>query len=203
MGQSLYDRVFGTTHVQGILPRFEDSLLTNFTELDGSILPIRSEGTGFTIPGLCGALSDLVNALLCRGHLDHIARRMFAIFRQECVRLDVKTGELTLEGLVGADNMDPGNYKLINGSILPMLRYVAGEYGDEELRQACGEAVKKTLGQLTTDTGATRVGAASSDAVNSGNVRGALLRHQDWKRLIAEVSFLHSHLIETPLTFSV
>ncbi len=75
-GQVIYDRVFNTQHAKLLLGKFEESLNVNFTEPDGSILPIRSQLTGFTIPGICGALTDLVNALLYRGHLDHVARRM-------------------------------------------------------------------------------------------------------------------------------
>lgn len=187
-GQVIYDRVFGTHHAKDILPLFEESLNTNFTEEDGSILPIRSEITGFTIPGLCGALTDLVNAVLCRGHMDHIARRMWAIFRHECVLMDGHGG-LELKGLMGADKIDPGNYQSNKDGILPMLAYVAGEYGDEEVRKAALAVLNTSVGKYTTETGATALNKdRCSNSMNSCMVRSSLLRKDDWKSLISTVS---------------
>lgn len=197
-GQVIYDRVFGTDSAEKILPAFEASLTSNFTEPDGSILPIRSELTGFTIPGLCGALSDLVNALLCRGHLDHIAQRMWAIFRHECVQFD-PDGELKLVGLVGADKIDPGNYSSNEYSLFTMLGYVAGEYGDEKVRLGAKKVVENKIGKYTTATGATALNKERSSAsTNSCNVRASLLRHEDWKNLISKVTlkfFRTQHVI--------
>ncbi|KAI0126982.1 hypothetical protein BJ170DRAFT_630661 [Xylariales sp. AK1849] len=183
-GQVLYDRVFNQNHSKKLLPIFEESLNANFTEEDGSIIPIRSELTGFTLPGLCGALSDLVNALLCRGHLDHIARRMWAIFKHECVRFN-EGGEVELAGLVGADKIDPGNYKPNPFAIYTHLAYVAGEYGDEKTRKAAIQVIHKNIGTRITETGAVALKKdAASFAVNTGLVRGHLLRHEDWKNLV-------------------
>lgn len=187
VGQALYDRVFNQNHTKELLPRFEESLNANFTEEDGSIIPIRSELTGFTIPGLCGALSDLVNALLCRGHLDHIARRMWAIFRHECVRFN-KKGEVELIGLVGADKMDPGSYKANPYAIYTHLAYVAGEYGDEKIRKAAIAVIHKNIGKRTTETGAIALKKENASfSVNTGLVRAHLLRNEDWKNLINKV----------------
>lgn len=186
-GQVLYDRVYGTNHLNGVIDKFEQSLDENFTETDGSILPIRSALTGFTIPGLCGALTDCFNALLCRGYLDHIARRMWCIFRHECVRLDSKTGELRFEGLVGADQMDPGTYKHSEYNIYSIVSIVAGEFGDEKLRVAAIDALKKNVGLETTETGAKRLTAAKASLnMNSCMVRGVLLRCEDWKNLVSK-----------------
>tara|TARA_R110002003_G_scaffold55_8_gene5016 strand:- start:3006 stop:4280 length:1275 start_codon:yes stop_codon:yes gene_type:complete len=188
-GQALYDRVFGTTHTKKLLPIFEESLDANFTEQDGSIIPIRSELTGFTIPGLCGALTDLVNALLCRGHLDHVARRMWAIFRHECVRFNEK-GEVELEGLVGADKMDPGSYKPSPFAIYSHVAYVAGEYGDEKTRKSAIRILHKNIGTRTTETGAVALKKeGASFSVNTGLARAHLLRNGDWKNLVTKVCY--------------
>jgi hypothetical protein len=187
-GQVLYDRVYSTGHLKGVIEKFERSLDENFTEPDGSILPIRSALTGFTIPGLCGALTDCFNALLCRGYLDHVARRMWSIFRHECVRLDPKTGDLRFEGLVGADQMDPGTYKHSEYNIYAIMSIVAGEFGDEKLRNAALDALKKNVGLETTETGAHRLTAAKASLnMNSCMVRGAILRCEDWKNLVSKV----------------
>ena len=132
-----------------ILPRFEASLNSDFTEENGSILPIRSSLTGFTIPGLCGALTDLANAIMTRGYLDHVARRMYAVFKTECIFYDEKTKELELTGLVGADNIDPGTYQASPWSIYAMLSEVAADYGDEEIRVAAVKKVKENVGVVS------------------------------------------------------
>lgn len=187
-GQVLYDRVFGTDHAKTILPRFEDSLNRNFTEKSGSIVMIRSEHTGFTIPNLAGALGDLSNAGMTRGYLDHISRRMYATFKHECVVYDKETKELNLRGLVGADKIDPGNYKTSPYIIYPLLAYVAGEYGDEAIRVAALKKVDDNLGVETMPSGAKRVTLSKASPVfNSMAVRGGLYRAGDWKNLIVKV----------------
>lgn len=188
-GQIIYDRVFGTNHAAKLLPRFEDSLNRNFTENDGSIVPIRSEITGFTIPGLCGALSDLANSIMTRSYFDHISRRMYATFKHECIHYDPATEELELVGLVGADKIDPGTYQTNQYNIYSMLSYVAGEYGDEPIRQAALRKLEDNVGVETLPSGATRLTLANaSPSFNSMYVRGQLLRFEDWKNLIQKVS---------------
>lgn len=189
IGQAVYDRYYGTKHLSSFIGKFEESLMENFAEGDGSIVPIRSAATGFTIPGLCGALSDLTNALFCRGYLDHISRRMWAIFRHENVDFDEKTGRVQLKGLVGADKMDPGNYKGSEFCIYSMVSFVAGEHGDEKLRLAVIKLLKEKVGITTTSTGATKLSPElASHSFNTSFVKGNLLRSGDWKRLIMEVS---------------
>jgi hypothetical protein len=185
-GMVVYDRVFGTSYSKDLLPRFEASMVTNFTEADGSILPIRSGITGFTIPGLCGALTNLVNAMLCRGHMDHIARRMWAIFRTEAVDYDDATGKIQLKGLVGADKIDPGCYRANGYALFPILAYVAGEYGDEKIRKAATDQCVAGVGKYTTSTAATALKNVSNSA-NSCMVRASLLHKEDWKWLISKV----------------
>jgi len=132
----LYDRYYNTNYASSFLDKFEELLIANFSDYDGSILPIRSTATGFTIPGICGALKDLCNALYCRGYLDHVARRMWAVFKQENVNYDPNTWILRLVGLVGAYKIDPGYYKASDYMIYAVLSYIAGEYGDDKLRIA-------------------------------------------------------------------
>ncbi|EXJ91486.1 hypothetical protein A1O3_00034 [Capronia epimyces CBS 606.96] len=184
-GMVVYDRVYGTHYAKDLLPRFEESLVTNFTEPDGSILPIRSSLIGFTVPGISGALMDLVNAMLCRGHLDHIARRMWAIFRTENIDYDDETGKLRLKGLGAADIMDPGLYKPNEYCLFPILAYVAGEYGDEKVRKAAIDQCVSGVGKYTTRTGATAL-KGMSNSINSCMARASLLHREDWKRLISE-----------------
>ncbi|KAI9743694.1 MAG: hypothetical protein M1818_003010 [Claussenomyces sp. TS43310] len=186
-GQVIYDRFFGKELASQFKDKFEVALNRDFTEPDGSILPIRSELTGFTIPGLCGALTDAFNAVLCRGYLNHIARRMWAIFRQESVRIDEKTGEVTFVGLVGADQIDTGSYKPSEYNIYSIVSIVAGEYGDEQVRTAVLNTLRKQVGLETMETGATRLTSAQASlAMTLCMVRGSILRREDWRNLITK-----------------
>lgn len=45
----LADRLLGSNFASELKPRFEAALEEEFTTQDGSILPIRSELTGFTV----------------------------------------------------------------------------------------------------------------------------------------------------------
>lgn len=51
------DKVLGNNYAERIKERFEAALGSEFSNADGTVLPIRSELTGFTIPGLAGAIS--------------------------------------------------------------------------------------------------------------------------------------------------
>jgi hypothetical protein len=190
VGQVVYDRVFGTTYAKDLSPKFEAALTSEFMEPSGSIIPIRSALTGFSIPGLCGALGDLSNAMMCRGHMDHIARRVWAIFRQENIQIsgEGSKGEMEMVGLVGADLIDPGSYKPNPSGILPMVAHTAGEFGDEVVREKALQTMEKEIGSTTSETGSVcwnreRV----SFSMQTGTIKASLLRQGDWKRLISEV----------------
>jgi hypothetical protein len=186
LGQITYDRVFGTNHVEEILPRFRESLLADFAASSGSFIPMRSAMTGFTIPGIFGSLFDLANALMCRGYLDDIAKQIWAIFKQEVIRFEEETGEMILIGLCPTDQMDSGTYQKSENFIYPFIAYVAAEYGDEKIRLAALKLVEEKTELETTETGATRL-RAGSHTMNMAKLRAEMLRYKDWMRLIAEV----------------
>jgi hypothetical protein len=185
-GQVLYDRVFGTNHAEKILPRFRESLVADFATTGGSLIPLRSAITGFTIPGVFGSMFDLSSATMCRGYLDDIAKQMWAIFKTEVIRYDEDTGDMTLFGLAPSDKMDPGNYQSTDSAIYPYIAYTAAEYGDEKLRLAALKIIKKNIGIEVTGTGAMRL-KSGSFLVNMAWLRSQLLRYEDWKNLIAKV----------------
>ncbi|KAJ5765633.1 hypothetical protein N7520_005192 [Penicillium odoratum] len=190
VGQVIYDRIFGTTHAKCLILGFEASLTSEFMEPSGSIIPIRSEITGFTIPGLCGAIGDLVNSMMCRGNLDHIARRLWATFRHENLHISdegTKEGNFKMVGLVGADMMDPGNYKANPLAMLPFVAHVAGEFGDEWIREKALQNLDKEFGWTVNATGSVvlfpeRVSFSTQTAA----IKATMLRQGDWKRLVNE-----------------
>ncbi|KAL4939225.1 hypothetical protein BDV06DRAFT_225196 [Aspergillus oleicola] len=186
VGQVVYDRMFGTSHATTLQSKFEYSFTSEFMEPDGSILPIRSELTGFTIPGLCGVLTDLVNAMMCRGHMDHIARRMWAIFRNSNLHFNNKD-QLELVGLVGADMVDPGNYRSSPQSMLPAVAHTAGEFGDERVRMKALEKLNRELARDVSKTGSVRWSPKQASFVTTTNtVKAMLLRNEDWRKLVTE-----------------
>lgn len=188
-GSYLYDRYFGGKETELLTPVFEESLCRNFTEANGSILPIRSELTGFTLPGLCGALGDLSIVMFARGTMNHLSRRFWAIFNGENIVFDRRTNELSLRGLVGADNMNTGNYRSSEYAIYPHLAQAAGEYGDNALREAAIKKSYEGFGQITTATGATCLDPTKASTTSNSSVLRAELQYGgDWRHLITKVS---------------
>ncbi|KAJ2893749.1 hypothetical protein MKZ38_008286 [Zalerion maritima] len=136
-GSIIYDRCFGTRDVDIVMPILGESLNRNFTDPSGSVVPIRSELTGFTIPGL-----------------------------------------------VGADKMDPGNYRSNDRAMYPHLAQAAGEFGGDSLRRAALEKVVGGFGIVTTATGGKSLDLAkASTTMNYSYVRAALMRANDWRNV--------------------
>ncbi|KAM6529606.1 hypothetical protein FALCPG4_007736 [Fusarium falciforme] len=133
-GLVISDRILGRDLGARLRNRFERSLEEEFTECDGRILPIRSEFTGLTLPGLCGALTDCINAMLLTAYLPHLAHRNWAMIRKEFIKYDEKD-QLVVHDLKGADKMDPGNYRAGEGPLRAFIAATAAEFGDEKVRK--------------------------------------------------------------------
>ncbi|KAF2022827.1 hypothetical protein EK21DRAFT_95409, partial [Setomelanomma holmii] len=126
-------KVLGNKYGDKLKSRFEAALASEFSNADGTILPVRSELTGFTIPGVAGAISDVAPSVYCRPYLPHVAHRHWAIMKRENLRWTAD-GYLELCNLIGADNIDPGNYKAGKGFVCAAMASVASEYGDYRIR---------------------------------------------------------------------
>ncbi|KAF5604206.1 linalool dehydratase-isomerase precursor [Fusarium pseudocircinatum] len=133
-GLVISDRILGRDCREKLRNRFERSLEEEFTECDGRILPIRSDITGLTLPGLCGTLTDCINAMLLTAYLPHLAHRNWAMIRKEFIKYDSK-GEIVVRHLKGADKMDPGNYRAGEGPLRAFIAAAAAEFGDENIRK--------------------------------------------------------------------
>lgn len=133
-GLIISSRMLGNDYADKIKPRFEKALEDEMTEPDGRILPIRSELTGLTIPGLSGTLSDCINAMNLTAYLPHIGSRVWAIIRNEHIYY-TDAGKLDVKDLRGADKMDPGNYKGGIGALRAFVAGCAAEFGDEQVRK--------------------------------------------------------------------
>jgi hypothetical protein len=137
-GLVVSSRLLGNDYAEKLMPRFERSLEEEMTEADGRILPIRSELTGLTVPGLSSILNDCLNAMNLTAFLPHIGSRLWAIMRNEHMQYNEK-GRLDINGLVGSDKMDPGNYKGGVGAIRAYVAACAAEFGDDQIRKDCLE----------------------------------------------------------------
>lgn len=120
-GLIISSRLLGNDYAEKIKSRFERALEDEMTEPDGRILPIRSELTGLTIPGLSGTLSDCIDAMNLTAYLPYIGARVWALIRNEHITYENK--KLTVNDLRGADKMDPSNYK---SGIGALPAFVAG-----------------------------------------------------------------------------
>ncbi|KAG6994317.1 Linalool dehydratase/isomerase [Fusarium oxysporum f. sp. conglutinans] len=188
-GAVLYDRVFGTKSTEVLLPIFEESLNTNFSETSGSVLTIRSELTGFTIPGLCGAAGDLAAIMMGCGPLRNFSRRLWAIIRNETVQFETKTKEVSLTGLVGADKIDAGSYRSNEYAMYTQLAIAAGEYGDEELKEACVNKFERAWGVKTAPTGSHCLDLENASCLmNQAALTAALIRPGAYHRMVQKVA---------------
>lgn len=145
--------------------------------------PIRSELTGFTIPGLAGAISDVGPSVYCGPYLPHVAHRHWALMKEENLKW-TSDNKLELVNLVGADNIDPGNYKGGRGFVRAAMGGVAAEYGDEKIR-------KELLRQLDEEhfpVYQTRTGALKNKGLSTigqaSALRTRLGARGDWARLL-------------------
>jgi hypothetical protein len=182
-GMVATDRLLGNSYGDRLRKRFESALEKEFSFPDGSIVPICSELTGFTIPGLAGALSDGINAILCAAYLPHIAHRNWAFTKKENIEYDAK-GRLNCINLTGADKLDPGNYKPGEGSIRSIFAAAAAEFGDEKLRLDLLKQLDEEYHPVfTTPSGAMKNKGLST--VEQGTaLRARLGRFQDWCKMI-------------------
>ncbi|KAL6410795.1 hypothetical protein AUP68_07227 [Ilyonectria robusta] len=155
-GLVISDRILGRDLGSKIRNRFERSLEEEFTECDGRILPIRSEFTGLTLPGLCGTLTDCINAMLLTAYLPHLAHRNWAMIRTEFLKYDSK-GQLEVKDLKGADKMDPGNYRAGEGPLRAFIAATAAEFGNEKIREEALDQLDNIYFPVeTTKTGSLR-----------------------------------------------
>ncbi|KIX10525.1 uncharacterized protein Z518_01608 [Rhinocladiella mackenziei CBS 650.93] len=182
-GILLTDRLLGNNYGEQLRERFEHALETEFTDPDGSILPIRSELTGFTIPGLAGALSDGVNSILCAAYLPAIAHRNWAFTKKETLHYNEK-GQLEVRNLMGADKLDPGNYKAGEGVIRCICAAAAAEFGDEKI---CAELLRQ-LDEEFHPVFRTRTGSLKNKGVSTleqgTTTRARIGKFQDWTKMI-------------------
>lgn len=115
--------------------------------------------------------------MLLTAYLPHLAHRNWAMIRTEFLKY--KNGVLTIDGLKGADKMDPGNYRAGEGPLRAFLAATAAEFGDEAVRkQALDQLDGKYFPVEATSSGSLRnKGLSATTQVIALMAR--MLKHRD------------------------
>ncbi len=177
-----HDRLYGTTYVKDVIPRWFEMLDKEFTDGKGSLYGLRSYWTGLAMPFYSGEAGF---AFFANVFSPELGRRLWAIGRKELGFFIGKDAEgkprLTLppELLSFIDKIDPGNYR--PGSLFAYVAILmsAREFGDDEL----AEAAQRSMDQ---DCGLSRNGVAcytkGSNLANVWGVEGGLMRTGDFRK---------------------
>jgi hypothetical protein len=135
------------------------------------------------IPGLAGALSDSQNSILCAAYLPHIAHRNWAFIKNETIGY-TEDGKLELRNLVGADNLDPGNYKGGQGSVRAIFAAAAAEFGDDKLRQDLLDQLDEEFFPVEETPSGALINKGLSTLWRGASLRGRMSGYQDWTRML-------------------
>lgn len=181
-GLRVYDRVAETDHYSQLRERFEYNWRQEFTEADGSVVPIRSSLTGLSIPGLVGLSGDCTGSVLAGAVLPDTAMRMWAQAFGESIQVR-PDGTLDLR-TVGADNIDPGNYRKGLGMTYTAVWLAAQEYGYPEIAAAAQQSLDEEY-EPCLENGVFRYRKLSVLA-NAMAIRARLMRRDDWRSTILQ-----------------
>ena len=181
-GVATHDAAFGTKHVGKIYPSWKQKLRTEFTDLKGSIVGLRSKWTGLEMPFYTGEAGF---AFFANIFSVPFARRLWAVGRKELGFCLAPDGEgktrLTLptELLPFLDKIDPGHYK--PGVLFAYVAVIicAREFGDDELADAALRSMEQDCGR-TMENGVLSYRKGSCLA-NVWAVEARLMRTGDFK----------------------
>jgi hypothetical protein len=149
-----HDAAFGTQHVAKIYPKWREKLRTEFTDLKGSIVGLRSKWTGLEMPFYTGEAGF---AFFANIFSRPFAQRLWAVGRKElgyCLAPDAEgKTRLTLptELLPFLDKIDPGHYK--PGVLFAYVAVImcAREFGDDDLADAASRSMDQDCGRTLED----------------------------------------------------
>ncbi|KAF4473187.1 linalool dehydratase-isomerase precursor [Fusarium agapanthi] len=119
------------------------------------------------------------------GPLRNFSRSLWTIIRNETVQFDTKTKEVSLTGLVGADKIDAGNYRSNEYDMYTQLAIGAGEYGDEESKEACVKKFEQAWGVKTAPMGSQYLDLENASCLmNQAALTAAIIRPGAYHRMI-------------------
>jgi hypothetical protein len=156
----VHDRLYGTDYSHRILPSFREGFENEFVSPDGRVIGLRSKWTGLTVPAMTSIISDASVIWQIHPIFPDIARRQWAILREEFVGLGTDGLEVKFSGW---DNIDTGNYKRSNVAALVWLLAAAKELGDNEIAEATANRIEAE-GNPVIEHGMRRYASVSAQA---------------------------------------
>jgi hypothetical protein len=176
-----HDAVFGTTKSKDRLPRWVESLDTEFTNTQGSVIGLRSQLTGLEVPF---PVDEATYSKFENCFAPERARRQWAIARKDlekCIEQDEAGNErLTLPG----PGIDAGNYKFSFSYAYSSILVSAREFGEERIAKAAERSLELDCGGAEVE-GVYRV-PGGSNISNADVVSGKLIRTGDFRRSFVE-----------------
>ncbi|PNP76205.1 hypothetical protein FNYG_10494 [Fusarium nygamai] len=130
-----HDTNEGTDLVSGIKGRFRKGYIEEFTDADGTCVPIKSRLTGFVIPGLIGIVNELSCSALTASPMPDVSARAYAVAEKEVLTLGSKGRLADIDCLQGADKMDRGRYKASMVTFYAQALAAARTFGDTGSRK--------------------------------------------------------------------
>jgi hypothetical protein len=177
-----HDAAFGSSYVRNTLPGWLTKLQTEFTDLKGSIIGLRSKWTGLEMPFYNGEAGF---AFFANVFSRRLAQRLWAVGRKElgfCIAKDGQGNDrlsLPMDQLPFMDKIDPGHYKpgVLFAYVAVMM--CAREFGDNALAEACLRSMDQDCGR-TLENGVLSYRKGSCLA-NVWGVEGRLMRTGDFR----------------------
>jgi hypothetical protein len=177
-----HDAAFGTQHVAKIYPKWREKLRTEFTDLKGSIVGLRSKWTGLEMPFYTGEAGF---AFFANVFSRPFAQRLWAVGRKElgfCLATDAEGKprlSLPADVLPFLDKIDPGHYK--PGVLFAYVAVImcAREFGDDDLAEATLRSMEQDCGR-TMENGVLSYRKGSCLA-NVWGVEARLMRTGDFR----------------------
>jgi hypothetical protein len=173
---AVYDRLFGTTHFNDIYDQFVDKLDTEFTQLDGSVMALRSNLTGFAIPF---PFADEGRSFFFNPINHDRALEAWAFARQEMTYTE--NGKLKIR--LPEKGIDMGNYTKSQAANIQNIMAAAREFGDDELADVALEMLDDEFRKETSDGS---IEYKCSNSNNANIARARILRRNDWRNAITQ-----------------
>ncbi|KAM0361904.1 hypothetical protein ACHAO7_011742 [Fusarium culmorum] len=181
-----FDTNEGTDNVSGLIDRFRKGYIEEFTDLDGTSVPIKNHLIGFVIPGLIGICNELSCSALTASPMPDVSARAYAFAKKEVLTLD-KNGDLTdIDCLKLADKMDPGRYKSSMVTFYAQALCAANSFGDVGVAKAIERLVEEDESLEKIEEGGIITYNNVSVNMRSQLLRAKLMFHNGWKRMIEE-----------------
>lgn len=171
---AIYDRLFGTSHFKKVFAGFIDKLDAEFTQVDASIMALRSNLTGFAVPFPFG---DDGRSLFFHPIEEYRAKEAYALAREEMTHY--VNGKLTIK--LEGKGIDMGNYTRGHAATVQNILAAAREFGDNELA-ATAVATLNTICDSKLEDGVRTYNASNS--TNLTLARALILEQNDWRNAI-------------------